>query len=217
MISAMAENRVIGNKGKIPWSLSSDLKRFKTITYHHPVIMGRKTYESIGDILYGRKNIIITKSDKDTTKAEILKKYTSKLSTKESQLALQLAEIDSKHKRIQDEENINGLKAQWNPEVYVCNSKEEALETVGGLEASYKNKHDMIPFVIGGRQIYKMFMSMADRLFITLIHGAIPGDVRFPTIREKEFTKISDKMGGGNPKHSYIIFERHAASHLSLQ
>ena len=60
VIVAIAENHVIGKGDDLPWKLSADLKRFKTITMGHPIIMGRKTYESIGRLLPGRLNIIIT-------------------------------------------------------------------------------------------------------------------------------------------------------------
>jgi dihydrofolate reductase len=60
LIAAMAENRVIGRGNTIPWDLPGDMKRFKAITMGHPVIMGRKTFESIGRPLPGRKTIIIT-------------------------------------------------------------------------------------------------------------------------------------------------------------
>ncbi|WP_428977539.1 dihydrofolate reductase [Oricola cellulosilytica] len=58
----MAENRVIGRDGGLPWRLSSDLKRFKALTMGSPVIMGRKTYDSIGKPLPGRLNIVITRN-----------------------------------------------------------------------------------------------------------------------------------------------------------
>jgi dihydrofolate reductase len=60
LIAAMSENRVIGSGNRIPWSIPSDLKRFSEITMGHPVIFGRKTFESIGRPLHGRKNIILT-------------------------------------------------------------------------------------------------------------------------------------------------------------
>src|SRR3990167_6950714 len=60
-IVAMAENHVIGKDNQIPWRLPADLKHFKTITSGHPVLMGRKTYESIGKPLPGRTNIILTR------------------------------------------------------------------------------------------------------------------------------------------------------------
>jgi len=62
LIAAVAENGVIGRDGDMPWRLSSDLKRFKKVTMGKPVIMGRKTYQSIGRPLPGRLNIVISKS-----------------------------------------------------------------------------------------------------------------------------------------------------------
>ena len=62
IIVAMAENRVIGLDGGLPWRISEDLKFFKAVTMGHPIIMGRKTYESIGGALPGRTNIIITRN-----------------------------------------------------------------------------------------------------------------------------------------------------------
>ena len=60
-IVAMSQNRVIGRENQIPWHLPEDLKRFKKITMGCPIIMGRKTYESIGRLLPGRVNCIITR------------------------------------------------------------------------------------------------------------------------------------------------------------
>src|SRR5690242_1323459 len=61
-IVAMSKNRVIGWENQLPWRLPEDLKRFKAITMNHPIIMGRKTFESIGRVLPGRENIIITRN-----------------------------------------------------------------------------------------------------------------------------------------------------------
>ena len=61
IIVAMDKNRVIGKDGNLPWHISSDLKNFKKITMGKPILMGRKTHESIGKILPGRENIILTK------------------------------------------------------------------------------------------------------------------------------------------------------------
>lgn len=61
LIVAASTNNVIGNDGKMPWHLPNDLKHFKNITWAMPVIMGRKTFESLGKPLTGRKNIIITR------------------------------------------------------------------------------------------------------------------------------------------------------------
>ncbi len=61
ILVAMAKNRVIGRNNTLPWHLPADLKHFKSLTMGHPMIMGRKTYESIGKPLPGRINIIVTK------------------------------------------------------------------------------------------------------------------------------------------------------------
>ena len=60
-IAAMAENRTIGDQNQLPWHLPADLKHFKTLTSGHPILMGRKTYESIGRPLPNRTNIILTR------------------------------------------------------------------------------------------------------------------------------------------------------------
>jgi dihydrofolate reductase len=61
IIAAMDENCVIGRGNRLPWHLPADLKRFRRLTLGHPVIMGRKTFESIGRPLDGRRNIVITR------------------------------------------------------------------------------------------------------------------------------------------------------------
>ena len=61
LIAAVAENGVIGRNNKMPWHLSSDLKRFRAATMGKPVVMGRKTYLSIGKPLDGRTNIVVTR------------------------------------------------------------------------------------------------------------------------------------------------------------
>lgn len=61
LIAAVSENNVIGNHGKIPWDIPEDLKHFRALTIGKPVIMGRKTYESIGHPLPKRMNIVITR------------------------------------------------------------------------------------------------------------------------------------------------------------
>jgi dihydrofolate reductase len=62
IIAAVASNGVIGHRNRMPWHLPEDLKRFKQLTFGHAVIMGRRTFESIGAPLAGRDNIVITRS-----------------------------------------------------------------------------------------------------------------------------------------------------------
>lgn len=61
LVVAVAENGVIGSEGDMPWRLSTDLKRFKALTLGKPIIMGRKTFESIGKPLPGRTSIVVTR------------------------------------------------------------------------------------------------------------------------------------------------------------
>jgi dihydrofolate reductase len=70
LIVAMSENRVIGRDGGLPWRLRSDLVRFKKITMGHTLIMGRKTFESIGKVLPGRRTIVISRTWENTGTAQ---------------------------------------------------------------------------------------------------------------------------------------------------
>ncbi|HWI40466.1 MAG TPA: dihydrofolate reductase [Verrucomicrobiae bacterium] len=61
LIVAMAENRVIGRRGKLPWHIPEDLALFRRLTWGHTLIMGRKTFQSIGNALPGRKTVVLTR------------------------------------------------------------------------------------------------------------------------------------------------------------
>lgn len=61
-VVAVSENDVIGRRNQLPWRLSADLRRFKTLTLGKPILMGRKTYESIGHALPGRLNLVLSRS-----------------------------------------------------------------------------------------------------------------------------------------------------------
>lgn len=63
MIVAVAENGIIGTQGTMPWHITEDFKHFKAVTLGHPVVMGRKTYQSIGRPLPGRRNIVISRQE----------------------------------------------------------------------------------------------------------------------------------------------------------
>jgi dihydrofolate reductase len=70
--AAVAENGVIGDRGRLPWRVSADLKRFRTITMGKPLIMGRKTYESIGRLLGGRDSVVVSRQPGLATPGAIL-------------------------------------------------------------------------------------------------------------------------------------------------
>jgi dihydrofolate reductase len=73
LIVAMSKNRVIGNKQGIPWSIPEDMLYFQTMTHNCPVIMGRKTHESIGMWLPNRKNIVISRNENYVPRANCFK------------------------------------------------------------------------------------------------------------------------------------------------
>lgn len=127
IIVAMASNRVIGLNNQMPWHLSADLKRFKKITLGSPILMGRKTFESIGRPLPGRTNIIV-----------------------------------SRNPGYQQDGCI------------VVNNIEKALAVACQNASSV--------FVIGGSELYKAFMPLADALYITQINKEFSGDTFFPKI-----------------------------------
>ncbi len=73
LIYARAENGTIGKDGKLPWHLPADLKRFKALTMNRPMIMGRKTFESLPGLLPGRRHIVLTRRDRwDSSGAEVV-------------------------------------------------------------------------------------------------------------------------------------------------
>ncbi|VEJ45601.1 dihydrofolate reductase [Bartonella vinsonii] len=72
LIAAVAENGVIGREGAMPWRLSTDLQRFKALTFGKPIIMGRKTWDSLGKPLPGRLNIVITRNHDFNAKGAII-------------------------------------------------------------------------------------------------------------------------------------------------
>ncbi len=86
LIVAAAENGVIGNDNKLPWHLPDDLKRFKELTKHHVIIMGRKTFESIGRPLPDRRNIVLSSKMQPMEGVEVCSDIDALLSTLETEL-----------------------------------------------------------------------------------------------------------------------------------
>jgi dihydrofolate reductase len=72
LVAAVAENGVIGRKGGLPWRLKSDLQHFRAITMNKPVVMGRKTWDSIGKPLRGRTNIVVTRDPSFTAPGAVV-------------------------------------------------------------------------------------------------------------------------------------------------
>jgi len=154
IIVAMSENRVIGNNNELIWKLSSDLKRFKELTTNNTVVMGRKTYESIGRPLPNRRNIIITR-------------------------------------------NLEYLV--------------EGCEIVSSLEEALLLTNNNC-FIIGGGEIYKQSLEVADKIYLTLVHKEFEGDTQFPELG-KEWATINTEDFVADDKneynYSFIEYERY--------
>ena len=158
LVVAMAANRVIGRDNGLPWHLPADLQHFKAITLGKPVLMGRKTWESLGRPLPGRTNIVITR----------------------------------------DAGYVAGG-------CVMAHSLEEAVRAAG--EAAEV-------MVIGGAQLYRQALPLADTLYLTLVHAEFQGDTRFPAWQPKEWretARIDHAADDRNPHaYSFITLERQA-------
>ena len=65
MVAALGPNRCIGREGKLPWRVPEDLRHFKAVTMGHAIVMGRKTFETVGKALPGRRNIVVSRTRRD--------------------------------------------------------------------------------------------------------------------------------------------------------
>ncbi len=149
LVVAVARNGVIGREGGLPWHISSDLKRFKAITMGKPMIMGRKTWESLPKKpLPGRHNIVITRQP--------------------------------------------GYQA---PGASVITSAEEALQL-----ARSGDPEEIA--VIGGGEVYRMFLPLADRVYLTEVDIAVEGDTFFPELASSEWCETSRENHARGPNDS---------------
>lgn len=156
IVAVAGSKRVIGKAGGLPWHIPEELKRFKSITMGHPIIMGRKTHESIGRVLPERTNIVITRDP--------------------------------------------AFQAE---DVIVAHSLEEALQLAQGQPGSEE------VFVIGGGEIYKQALPIADKLYLTLIENEVEGDVFFPDYSEfKKVISQSPEQESDGFKYKFLELER---------
>ncbi len=138
LVVARAQNGVIGRGGELPWRMKSDLQWFKANTLGKPVVMGRKTYESIGRPLPRRANIIITRNSQFSAEG-----------------------ID------------------------VTSSLSDALARAKSVASDAGSPEIAI---IGGGEIYKEALPLADVLYLTTIEDDVTGDTVFPALNASDWT-----------------------------
>jgi dihydrofolate reductase len=160
IIVAAAENGVIGRGGELPWHLPDDLKTFKRLTVGHPVIMGRRTFQSIGRPLPDRQNLVLSRS---------------------ASLAAGMG---------------------------------EGVEVVDSFAAALERAHGDEVFVIGGRALFEHALDLADRVYLTLVHARVDGDVHFPVERleREEWSLESEEHHAADERHvhafSFRVYRR---------
>lgn len=154
LIVARAENGVIGRDGKLPWHLPDDLKHFKALTMGTPMVMGRKTFDSLPGLLPGRAHIVLTR-DPD-----------------------------------------------WSAEgAMVARDVPGAIALGEGPRLS----------VIGGAEIFRMFLPLADRIELTEVHARPEGDTLLPAFDFSHWREASRENHGakdGQPAYSFVRLER---------
>lgn len=149
LIVAASSNGVIGADGGLPWHLPDDFRYFKQTTMGKPIIMGRRTWASIGRALPGRLNIVLTRS----------KSY-----------------------------HADGA--------IVAGSPDEALAAAADAEEV---------FVIGGGEIYALFLDRASRIHLTRVDARIEGDTRFPGLDPAEWQLTSAEAHPADERHAYAF------------
>jgi dihydrofolate reductase len=156
IIVAIAENNVIGHNNQLIWHIPGDLKRFKALTMGHHMIMGRKTWDSIGRPLPGRQSIIVTRN----------KNF-----------------------------SVDGAD--------VVHSLSEAIELA---------KSDSEIFIVGGGELYRQALPLANRLYLTKVHKIFEGDIEFPEIDYSQWREVSSEKGKPTEKdgleYTYIDLVR---------
>jgi dihydrofolate reductase len=162
-IAAMSLNRVIGADGKIPWHLPEDFKWFKKITMGNIVVMGRKTFESLGRPLPSRKNMILTRHPQRLIKThpEIFGQYHEWRGGRYLKRAYQF--------------HFTKLEKNQQTEILIFNS----------LDRLNPSEFPNDIFICGGAQIYEQALPRCSDLYLTLVKREVQGDALFPPFEKK--------------------------------
>ena len=213
IIAAMNEgDRAIGCEGKLLWKISPDLKRFKELTTGHPIIMGRKTFESIGRVLPNRTNIVITRNPEYKAEGAIV--------VGSLEEALQKANHPASPTRhsLQERYTLRFPKTECSES---CGSSKYSLPHLlvqGGVPSPRGGVVEEI-FIIGGGEIYREALPLADRLYLTLVQSEAEGDTFFPDYSafkkiiseekvESRITNQESRMGTETPPFRWVTLEK---------
>jgi dihydrofolate reductase len=148
LVAAVGRNGVIGRHGDLAVRISDDLRRFKALTMGHPMVMGRKTWDSMGGPLPGRRSIVITRDP------------------------------------------------SWHAEgAEVTHSVPSALELAGSGPV----------FVVGGGQVYRQTLELADALELTEVDQYLEGDVFFPNLDRTAWAEVAREPRDG---YAFVRYER---------
>jgi len=158
----MSLNRVIGAGGKIPWHLPDDFKWFKQMTTGHVIVMGRKTFESIGKPLPNRTTIVLSRSGFS---------YPGVLTVRD------LEEIVLEGSRRREEAEAGTQR----PVRLVTSAATTALET----SSLARRLADRDIFICGGAEVYRQALPRCADLYLTLVKRTVEGDTFFPPFEDQ--------------------------------
>ncbi|HSW48499.1 MAG TPA: dihydrofolate reductase [Candidatus Saccharimonadales bacterium] len=176
IIAAIDEKRGIGKNNEVPFRIPEDLKRLKELTTGHPLVMGRKTFESLGRLLPGRTHIVITRDP------ESLK-----------QLLYQPDVVAGSLEEALEE----SIKYQVVSSMY--DKKDEKIHDTKYIIHNTENE----VFIFGGGEIFKQAIEkgLVDRLYLTIVEGDYGADTFFPEY--PEFTKVIEDVGREEEGYKY--------------
>ncbi len=188
LIVAVAENNVIGKNNQLPWHLPADMKHFRDTTMGHCVIMGRKNYDSIPlkyRPLEGRTNIIVTRQKNFKAEGCIV--------------------INSIEEALKEAERAPACSEGRRPLRGVPSGKREIQQRPLEREAAEV-------FIIGGAEIFRYTLDIADKIYYTRIYNSFQGDVYFPELDLTKWKLISKKDVSADEKNkfpfSFCVYEK---------
>ena len=198
-ITAVSQNQVIGRESRLPWHIPGDLKFFHGATKGKALIMGRKTFESLGRPLPGRLNIIVTRDKNYHLKTNVT-----------GYLPVWAGGICQLTTGGPAPPESAELVLQKSLSVVVCASIESARDFC--MQKGILQRYGREIFIIGGGDIYRQSLPWTDRVYLTRIHRDYEGDTFYPQLPEGAFQEVSRKDTAEPVPHSFLVYERRKRS-----